>query len=73
VQSRVWYSAYPHLTTKNVANNAAIRAGLSGQLNADDTRTWLRRFGLGNQLPASGLVARILDGVPWDRLCRFSK
>jgi hypothetical protein len=73
VQSRVWYSAYPHLTTKNVANNAAIRAGLSGQMSADDTRIWLRRFGVGNQLPASGLVARILDSVPWDRLCRFSK
>ena len=35
--------------------------------------TWLMRFGVGNQLPASGLIARILDSVPWDRLCRFSK
>ena len=73
VQSRVWYSAYPHLSTKNIANNAAIRAGLSGELNADDTRVWLRRFGVGNQLPPSGLIARILDNLPWDRLCRFSK
>jgi hypothetical protein len=73
VQSRVWHSAYPHLTTKNIANNAAIRAGLSGQPSTDETKTWLMRFGVGNQLPASGLVARILDSVPWDRLCRFSK
>jgi hypothetical protein len=69
-QSQVWYSAYPHLTTKNVANNAAIRAGLSGEMNDDDTRTWLRRFGVGNQLPQSGLIARILDSIRWDRLCR---
>jgi hypothetical protein len=73
VQSRVWYSAYPHLTTKNIANNAAIRAGLSGEMSAEDTRVWLRRFGVGNRLPASGLIARLLDNLPWDRLCRFSK
>jgi hypothetical protein len=73
VQSRVWYSAYPHLSTKNIANNAAIRAGLSGELSADDTRVWLRRFGVGNQLPPSGTIARVLDNLPWDRLCRLSK
>jgi hypothetical protein len=70
VQTSVWYSAYPHLTTKNVANNAAIRRGLSGHMSADETRTWLRRFGVGNQLPESGLIARLLDRIPWDRLCR---
>jgi hypothetical protein len=70
VQSQVWYSAYPHLTTKNVANNAAIRAGLSGHMSEEETRTWLRRFGVGNQLPESGFIARILDGIRWDRLCR---
>jgi hypothetical protein len=70
VQTSVWYSAYPHLTTKNVANNAAIRRGLSGHMNADETRTWLRRFGVGNQLPESGLIARLLDRIRWDRLCR---
>jgi len=69
-QSQVWYSAYPHLTTKNVANNAAIREGLSGQMSEEDTRTWLRRFGVGNQLPESGLIARIFDSIRWDRLCR---
>ena len=31
------------------------------------------RFGVGNKLPESGLIARILDGVPWDRLCRHCK
>ena len=73
VQSRVWYSAYPYLTTKNIANNAAIREGLSGDSGDDDTRAWLMRFGVGNRLPESGVVARILDGIPWDRLCRCSR
>jgi hypothetical protein len=70
VQSSVWYSAYPHLTTKNIANNAAIRRGLSGHMSADDTKTWLRRFGVGNQLPESGIIARALDRIRWNRLCR---
>jgi hypothetical protein len=70
VQSRVWYSAYPHLTTKNLANNAEIRRGVSARLNADETRAWLARFGVGNQLPPSGRVARLLDSIPWERLCR---
>lgn len=73
VQSRVWYSAYPHLTTKNIANNAEIRKGLADPLSADDTKTWLARFGVGNQLPESGTIARILDGVPWDKLCQRCK
>jgi len=73
VQSPVWYSAYPHLTTKNITNNAEIRQGLSGQMNANDTRVWLRRFGVGNQLPESGAVARILDGIRWDALCRHCR
>ena len=73
VQSRVWYSAYPHLTTKNIANNAEIRQGLSGEMNAEESKEWLLRFGVGNKLPESGLVARILDGVPWDKLCKHCK
>ena len=73
VQSRVWFSAYPHLTTKNIANNAEIRQGLSGSLTPEETKTWLMRFGVGNRLPESGLIARILDRVPWDRLCRCSR
>ena len=73
VQSRVWFSAYPHLTTKNIANNAEIRRGLSGQPTAEETKAWLIRFGVGNKLPESGVIARILDRVPWDRLCRCSR
>ena len=72
-QSRVWYSAYPHLTTKNLANNAEIRRGLSSELGAEETKAWLRRFGVGNQLPESGAIARLLDRIPWDRLCRCCK
>ena len=73
VQSRVWYSAYPHLTTKNINNNAEIRQGLSGEMSAEEAAIWLARFGVGNKLPESGLIARILDGVPWDKLCKHCK
>lgn len=66
--SNVWYSAYPHLTTKNIANNEAIRQGLSEKANEAETRRWLRRFGCGNDLPESNWVAKRLDSIPWDRL-----
>lgn len=71
VRSQVWYSAYPHLTTKNIANNAEIRKGLSAQLSAEATRAWLSRFGVGNKLPESGVIVRFLDSLRWDRLCRY--
>jgi hypothetical protein len=67
--SNVWYSAYPHLTTKNIANNEAIRKGLSDKMNEAQTRSWLRRFGCGNELPESNWIARRLDRIPWDKLC----
>lgn len=67
--SNVWYSAYPQLTTKNIANNEAIRAGLSRRMNDEQTRRWLRRFGCGNELPESNFVARLLDRVRWDQKC----
>lgn len=66
--SNVWYSAYPHLTTKNIANNEAIRQGLSAKMDEVETRRWLRRFGCGNDLPESNWVAKRLDSIPWDRL-----
>jgi hypothetical protein len=66
--SNVWYSAYPHLTTKNIANNEAIRQGLSDKMDDAQTRRWLRRFGCGNDLPESNWAARKLDSIPWDRL-----
>jgi hypothetical protein len=72
VQSRVWYSAYKGLSTKNIANNAEIRAGLFARLDADQTEAWLRRFGAGNQLPTPGLVARFLNRIRWDRICHGS-
>jgi hypothetical protein len=68
--SNVWYSAYPHLTTKNIANNESIRSGLSEEMDEAQTRRWLRRFGCGNELPQSNWVARSLDSVRWDRICR---
>lgn len=70
VQSSVWYSAYPSLTTKNIANNEAIRRGLSEDMDPQQTSQWLKRFGSGNQLPQSGWVARLLDGLNWERICR---
>jgi hypothetical protein len=42
--TQLWYSAYPFLSVVNVENNAAIRAGLWGELDADAAETWLRRF-----------------------------
>ena len=38
VPSRVWYSAYKGLSTKNIANNAEIRAGLFAPLDARPDR-----------------------------------
>lgn len=40
--SQVWYSAYGDLTTVNIANNARVRAGLSGRMNDDEAAAWLR-------------------------------
>jgi hypothetical protein len=70
VQSRVWYSAYKGLSTKNVANNVEIRAGLFAPLDGDQTDAWLRRFGTGNQLPTPGLIARLLNSIRWNRICQ---
>jgi hypothetical protein len=73
VPTNVWYSAYPQLTTKNIANNEAMRLGLSQSMSDAETRLWLKRFGCGNQLPESGWAARLLDGIQWDKVCRFCK
>lgn len=69
-QTCVWYSAYPHLTTKNIANNEALRRGFSTPMSEPQARSWLKRFGSGHQLPESGWAARLIDGLPWDRICR---
>jgi hypothetical protein len=43
-RTRVWYSAYPHLSVSNIANNMAIRRDLGSVLGPDETRAWLRRI-----------------------------
>ena len=44
IPTQVWYSAYPHLTARNIENNAYIRSGLFGTLGPADTKAWLRRL-----------------------------
>jgi hypothetical protein len=39
-----WYSAYPHLTARNIENNAHIREGLFRDLNEEAAEEWLRRL-----------------------------
>jgi hypothetical protein len=43
VPTQVWYSAYPHLTAANIANNARVREGLHGELSAAECERWLAR------------------------------
>ena len=40
--THVWYSAYGGLTALNIEQNARIRAGLHGDLDADDERDWVQ-------------------------------
>jgi hypothetical protein len=44
IPTQVWYSAYPDLTAINIANNAAVRAGLVGSMSREETERWLRRI-----------------------------
>ena len=44
IPTRVWFSAYPHLTTANIENNAAIRAGLLGGQDDAEVERWLARL-----------------------------
>jgi hypothetical protein len=39
-----WYSAYGHLTARNVENNAKIRAGLYGRMSVAEAEEWVRRL-----------------------------
>ena len=41
VPTQVWYSAYPSLTAKNIADNAQLRAGLIGDMTEPAAATWL--------------------------------
>ncbi len=40
----VWFTPYGHLTAVNIANNAAIRAGLQGEMNERQAQQWLARL-----------------------------
>jgi len=44
VVTPVWYSAYPDLTADNIANNAAIRAGLCRDLSPAEASAWAARL-----------------------------
>jgi hypothetical protein len=44
VPTPVWYSAYPDLTADNIANNAAIRAGLCRDLSPNEAEAWAARL-----------------------------
>jgi hypothetical protein len=41
VPTQVWYSAYPHLTAVNIANNARVREGLHGAMSPSECERWL--------------------------------
>jgi plasmid stability protein len=41
VPTPVWYSAYPHLSARNVERNAKLRAGLHGHMTEQEAQTWL--------------------------------
>ncbi len=42
IPTPVWYSAYPELTAVNIERNAALRAGLRGDMTDDEAQEWLR-------------------------------
>lgn len=44
IVNQVWFSAYPHLTAVNIANNEAIHEGLHGNMNEAQARAWLQRL-----------------------------
>lgn len=44
IETQVWYSAYPNLTTKNILNNREIHRGLFGQMSDAEIGKWLKRF-----------------------------
>lgn len=42
VPTPVWHSAYRHLTVANINRNSKLRAGLSGKMDEQEARQWLR-------------------------------
>jgi hypothetical protein len=41
-RTRVWYSAYRGLSTRNITDNAKLREGLFAELSPDEVDEWLR-------------------------------
>jgi len=56
--TRVWYSAYPHLTTARIRLNSAIRQGLASAATEDEAEQWLSCFG---SRPRSGPIIESHD------------
>lgn len=44
IPTQVWYSAYPHLSIKNINNNTEIRNDLFKNLDEQQARLFLKRF-----------------------------
>ena len=44
IPTQIWYSAYGDLSARNIADNAAIRAGLSATLTDAQAAAWARRL-----------------------------
>jgi hypothetical protein len=44
IENQVWYTAYPHLSAVNIANNEAIHDGLQGHMNERQAKDWLKRL-----------------------------
>ncbi len=44
IPTQVWYSAYPHLSIKNIVNNSLIRAELASDLSPRKAAQFLNRF-----------------------------
>ncbi len=42
IPTQVWYAAYPNLSAINIADNARLRAGLTGELSERATTDWLK-------------------------------
>ncbi|MFN2592498.1 MAG: hypothetical protein ABR532_06665, partial [Candidatus Dormibacteria bacterium] len=40
----IWYAAYPDLSALNIANNAAIRAGLFQDMSPTEVAAWVGRL-----------------------------
>lgn len=41
IPTPVWYSAYPHLSARNIERNAKLRAGLQGHMTERGAKAWL--------------------------------